>query len=849
MEDFEKAIKVNLIRQQLGVETGIEKSFEDEIEKGGAGSRGGKIIGHTKSGKPIYAQQNARHEHSYSSKDHEDAAYAHMEHNKKTGGTFNDHHVNEFDRHMESSQHKKVYEDMEKEGILKKSLVDELEKGGEGSRGGRIIGHTKSGKPVYANAHASQYDDFDNEDHKDAAELHGKVMKHAMSLGSIETRDAHKYKMRSHQRVFDPSMAKAEEDELEKGGEGSRGGKVIGHTKSGKPIYDTFEHEGHKNYNAADHKDAADKHHELSRESDAHKLHFTTQKHRNERQKHFNEHTDKLNTLTKKQSEENEKISHPKGDHPIHAKLDKFLSQFPDNAKSWGQATDEIRDLARSAKEHINEYDLDVPADDAKAHKPLDFQKLSTPAEWNTKGKKYIKDAVAKMSDTAKNAFMKEHSEWFGKGVVDELEKARSGVYKNTVDNRKQGRAGERYGAAVHGGQTQDLEGSRDKNPKEAVVKLANGKKVTLHGNIFQSKSVPIHDHLTIQRALNMMGYSKEDIGQFKFVDKAISDTLTKAVKEGIITEEVLEKARAGIYAPTAQNKKKGVVGQKYGSKKQDETPAGNKPKTGDKEQMEDSSVNLEEHAKTASEAALTAAIKQSPDPEVRQAAHNELKRRQTEEKSGGEVFGKPVEDKGEQLKKEYHEGMKKDAKETKQLKEDKGVSDSKKSEKKDLSKLSLEELSNMRTDKVLKDNPDLAKLSIDELMDKLSEKVKKEDIGKGEKKESEKKETSKLDDVLSTFSDNAKSWKEATDEIRDLAREAKEYYNEYDLDVTHDDEKAHKPLDFKKLTTPAEWNIQGKKYIKDTVAKMSDATKKKFMEHLSGSNKIKKSIQGIQYF
>jgi hypothetical protein len=31
-----------------------EKSMDTNIEKGGEGSRGGKIIGHTKSGKPIY---------------------------------------------------------------------------------------------------------------------------------------------------------------------------------------------------------------------------------------------------------------------------------------------------------------------------------------------------------------------------------------------------------------------------------------------------------------------------------------------------------------------------------------------------------------------------------------------------------------------------------------------------------------------------------------------------------------------------------------------------------------------------------------------------------------------------
>lgn len=43
---------------------------------------------------------------------------------------------------------------------------------------------------------------------------------------------------------------------IEKGGEGSRGGKIIGHTKSGKPIYDTIRHSGHKDFSVEDHFDA-----------------------------------------------------------------------------------------------------------------------------------------------------------------------------------------------------------------------------------------------------------------------------------------------------------------------------------------------------------------------------------------------------------------------------------------------------------------------------------------------------------------------------------------------------------------------------------------------------------------
>ena len=46
----------------------------------------------------------------------------------------------------------------------------------------------------------------------------------------------------------DTTIEKGFKDELAKGGEGSRGGKIIGHTKSGKAIYDHFDHPGHKDF-------------------------------------------------------------------------------------------------------------------------------------------------------------------------------------------------------------------------------------------------------------------------------------------------------------------------------------------------------------------------------------------------------------------------------------------------------------------------------------------------------------------------------------------------------------------------------------------------------------------------
>lgn len=55
---------------------------------------------------------------------------------------------------------------------------DALEKA-EGSKGGKVIGHTKSGKAIYEkkNADHKDYKDFDEQDHKDAIKLHGKMIK------------------------------------------------------------------------------------------------------------------------------------------------------------------------------------------------------------------------------------------------------------------------------------------------------------------------------------------------------------------------------------------------------------------------------------------------------------------------------------------------------------------------------------------------------------------------------------------------------------------------------------------------------------------------------------------------
>lgn len=100
-------------------------------------------------------------------------------------------------------------------------------------------------------------------------------------------------------------------------------------------------------------------------------------------------------------------------------------------------------------------------------------------------------------------------------------------------------------------------------------------------------------------------------------------------------SEESFEKARHGVYADNAENQRLHRVGQEYGTKGKSEEggskTGGKSEESSDKEGGSDG--KLSEHAKNASEEALNRAIKNSTDPKIREAAHAELKRRETEEK------------------------------------------------------------------------------------------------------------------------------------------------------------------------------------------------------------------------
>lgn len=113
------------------------------------------------------------------------------------------------------------------------NMIEDIQKSseGEGSRGGKVIGHTKSGKPIYESASSG----------KGTAEY-----QHHMKFTPQEHREARDLK----EKMGDKAGAHSHNLHAEEG-------KVVGHTKSGKAIHSTH-HPSHKNFNHDEHDEARD---------------------------------------------------------------------------------------------------------------------------------------------------------------------------------------------------------------------------------------------------------------------------------------------------------------------------------------------------------------------------------------------------------------------------------------------------------------------------------------------------------------------------------------------------------------------------------------------------------------
>lgn len=89
-------------------------------------------------------------------------------------------------------------------------------------------------------------------------------------------------------------------------------------------------------------------------------------------------------------------------------KLQNYMAQFPSDATSWGQATDEMRDLAREVRMTYNELIVDAVEGDENYVEGLDFMSFSTPSEWNTKAKIQIASLWGQLTDYAKDSVLED---------------------------------------------------------------------------------------------------------------------------------------------------------------------------------------------------------------------------------------------------------------------------------------------------------------------------------------------------------------------------------------------------------------------------------------------------------
>lgn len=91
----------------------------------------------------------------------------------------------------------------------------------------------------------------------------------------------------------------------------------------------------------------------------------------------------------------------------LYAYLDR---QFPDNAKSWRQATDEIVDIANYVYEEVKQT-----VSESVAEKIADTVRSKTPSERNMRHKARIKEGVKNLSKIGIDALLNYFAEWIMK--------------------------------------------------------------------------------------------------------------------------------------------------------------------------------------------------------------------------------------------------------------------------------------------------------------------------------------------------------------------------------------------------------------------------------------------------
>lgn len=81
------------------------------------------------------------------------------------------------------------------------------------------------------------------------------------------------------------------------------------------------------------------------------------------------------------------------------ASLESFLASFPDDARSWAQATDELPTMYAWLAEQLGLA-------------PVGRENCRTPSQWNTKYKAAIRGAVRSLTTEQRRRFDERFGEW-----------------------------------------------------------------------------------------------------------------------------------------------------------------------------------------------------------------------------------------------------------------------------------------------------------------------------------------------------------------------------------------------------------------------------------------------------
>ena len=127
----------------------------------------------------------------------------------------------------------------------------------------------------------------------------------------------------------------------------------------------------------------------------------------------------------------------------MRTNIEKFLAKFPTDATSWAKATDEIRDLSRTSREYLEDYD-------GVTVEPVNFKAIRNAAEWNTKGRASILANFEQMRPATQAAFYERFREWFEQPAPEEPEAmTREDLIQNIFDLHTQITSIEGYRTAL----------------------------------------------------------------------------------------------------------------------------------------------------------------------------------------------------------------------------------------------------------------------------------------------------------------------------------------------------------------------------------------------------------------